>query len=71
MNTPETAPRDGTQILGDFGWPWLQVAAWSEGVQKWAVAEFGLCPFTQDARFETEYEDHSMLKAWVPLPPSR
>jgi len=34
---PETAPKDGTVILGDFGYPWPLVAVWNSYDEKWVT----------------------------------
>src|SRR5690606_14530824 len=36
---PETAPRDMTVILGDFGFPWPMAAVWNAVLEKWCCAE--------------------------------
>jgi len=68
---PEKAPKDGTQILGDFGYPWPQLAAWNTHDEKWATVSMmaqGMKKGTTDIWFETELEDSKQLKRWMPLP---
>lgn len=69
MFTAETAPKDGTIILGDFGWPWLMPAAWSAMSGKWVVAVFqaaGKADEIEDVWWETDMEGD--LKGWMPVP---
>jgi hypothetical protein len=71
---PESAPKDGTQILCDFGYPWLQIAAWNTYDGKWATANMGAQGMdngTTDIWFETELEDAKQLKRWTPLPTAK
>lgn len=71
LKSSDSAPRDGTQIFGDFGYPWLQVAAWCEVSQRWAVATMQAVAEDDgklDVYFETEYEKASELLGWMPLP---
>lgn len=68
---PETAPRDGTQILGDFGYPWTQLAAWNTNDEKWSTASMmaqDMYGGSIDIWFETEYEAVNQLKRWMRLP---
>jgi hypothetical protein len=68
---PETAPKDGKQIFGDFGYPWPQVAAWNTYDEKWATVSMmaqGMKNGTTDIWFETELEDAKQLKRWMPFP---
>ena len=67
LHPPETAPKDGTLILADFGWPWLSVTAWNELSQKWTTASFQ-SDGTGDTWFETEWENDADLAGWMPLP---
>ena len=69
--SPDVAPKDGTQILGDFGYPWPQVAAWNTHDGKWATVcmmSQGMKNGTTDIWFETELEAMIQLKRWMPLP---
>lgn len=71
LNPPETAPRDGTMILGDFGWPWLVLAAWNAHDEQWVLALMQACPMTSgkiDVWFENERETADSLLAWVAIP---
>lgn len=70
MNDPSTAPKDGTQFLGDFGYPWLQAAAWCAASEDWAVATMQASHDNndRDVWFETEYEQPSALRGWMPMP---
>lgn len=68
---PETAPRDGTVVLGDFGYPWPIMTMWDGYDEKWAVATVQACPMEggrTNAYFETDTEDAPALRQWHPLP---
>lgn len=71
---PETAPKDGTQILADFGWPWLMPAAWCHCDERWAVATFQGSVSAEfpdrlhDLWWETDQENHKDMKGWIPFP---
>lgn len=69
---PETAPRDGTLILGDFGWPWPFTTVWTEDAGgKWCYAALQACELdggVEDRYFENEWEDGSALRRWMALP---
>jgi hypothetical protein len=69
--SPDKAPRDGTQILGDFGWPWPSLAAWDEYGESWCTMMLQCCPMENgkyNYYFEMETEDDKSLKRWIPLP---
>ena len=69
---PDTAPRNGTLILGYFGYAGPQVAAWNTHDEKWATVSMmaqGMKNGTTDIWFETELESAKELKRWTPLPP--
>ena len=68
---PETAPRDGTVFLADFGWPWAVAAAWSSESVNWACAMPAAEYFGDgcvDRYFENEREDADSLRRWMPMP---
>lgn len=68
---PETAPKDGTVILADFGWPWPVPAAYSTHDENWVTALLQMCPMEgggTDTYFENEYEQGAKLKRWMPMP---
>jgi len=68
---PETAPRNGTLILGDFGWPWPLLAVWDEYDAQWVVASLQSCPMEngkKNSYIETDTEKGSALKRWTSLP---
>jgi hypothetical protein len=70
LNQPGTAPRDGSPILGHFGFPWLQPAAWNAEEERWAVAT--LAADENDGIRETWWENeratHGELRGWLPMP---
>ena len=71
LNPPETAPKDGTVILGDFGWPWMLTACWNNHDEKWAVSMIQACLMENgkvDTYFEADQEEHKSLKGWLPMP---
>lgn len=68
---PETAPKDGTPILGDFGWPTLSFAVWDEYDQAWSISIVQACPMKNgkiNTYLETDLEKPEALKRWHPLP---
>lgn len=70
---PSTAPKDGTVILGAFGWPWLIPASWNEHDKTWTVCTLQMSPMEPDGKndswFETEREKPAALIGWMPIPP--
>jgi len=38
LNPPETAPRDGSTFLADFGWQALSSTFWNDFKKRWRVA---------------------------------
>lgn len=68
--SPDKAPKDGTLILGDFGWPWLCYACWNEVEGQWSVSvkQINLVGGKCDPYFETNREKHKDLKMWLPVP---
>lgn len=67
---PETAPKDGTLFLGDFGWPVALMTTWDAYGEEWTYAMPQTCQMEDggDNRyFETETERDG-LRAWMPLP---
>lgn len=56
---PESAPLDGTPILGDFGWPCAIYAIWDEYDEEWCIATIHSMPIK---------ENSLTLKRWMPLP---
>lgn len=70
-NDPKTAPKDGTMILGDFGFPWPLVAAWNEHDEKWVTASLQAQTMDggkTDLWFENEQESCASLRGWLPFP---
>jgi hypothetical protein len=68
---PETAPHDGTPIIGDFGWPWANFAVWDECDEEWCIATIQACPIIDrqmNTWIETDTEKRGALKSWMPLP---
>jgi hypothetical protein len=69
--SPETAPRNGTQIIGDFGWPWPLPCAWDEYDEEWVVCVLQCCPMVDGSNntyFETDIEREKNLLRWMPMP---
>ncbi len=62
----EDAPKDGTSILGDFGWPWWTPCAWCARSGKWAVTNIQAEEFGGDCWWETDVDGE--LRGWVPMP---
>jgi hypothetical protein len=71
MNTPKTAPKDGSMFLADMGLPCLVACMWSESVNSWVYAnpQVGLLGGKwNDCYSENEWDKKSELKAWIPMP---
>lgn len=69
--SPDTAPRDMTYIIGDFGMPWSMVACWSPALDKWCCAEPHVDMYEgeyTDPSYQNEYLPHSELRGWMPMP---
>jgi Lar family restriction alleviation protein len=69
--SPETAPRDGTLILGDFGWPWPNVAVWDEYDGQWCIATLQAGPMVDgptNSWIETDTERRDSLRRWMEMP---
>lgn len=71
-NPSDTAPKDGTTVLAAFsGYPFVLPAVWCAPSDKWccALPQVGLFGGDwDDWYFECEYEPHSNLKGWLPMP---
>lgn len=65
---PETAPKNETCIIGNFGWPWPVMASWCLVQEEWAVAQLAPCSEDEGRGWETEWESNKNLKGWMPLP---
>ena len=69
MNTPDTAPKDGSQFIGDFG-EFSCVTMWSDFfhgficVVKQASEE---CGVLTGVHYETRYENSNELLGWCPM----
>ena len=71
MNPPYTAPKDGTPFLADMGWAYLVVCIWNAAVDKWVYANLQVNLYHgqwNDTYFESEWEEESELKGWIPMP---
>jgi hypothetical protein len=62
-----TAPV-GPIILADFGWPGPVMATWCGVSKKWAAVSAQRDHTSDDAWFETEYEQAGDLRRWMHLP---
>jgi hypothetical protein len=68
---PESAPKDGTVFIGDFGYPWPLQALWDPYDEHWnyCVANADLMANGKyNFYFETEYESNESLLRWMPMP---
>jgi len=66
-----TAPRDGSSILGAFGWPFLIPAAWNEHDERWTVCTMQAQQMDSgktDVWWETDWEHPTALLGWLPIP---
>jgi hypothetical protein len=71
-NSPESAPCDGTPILGDFGWPWPCFAVWDPYDEEWNIASIQASPMADGPDnywIEATTEKKADLKRWLPMPP--
>ena len=62
-----SAPKDGTEILACFCDYPPTIASWNDHEKEWAAASLQCSPVNgewTDYYFETEYFNHSQLKAW-------
>ena len=72
LREPLEAPRDGTFILGAFGWPWLVPAVWNSYDQEWVVCHMQaqtMANGLDDRWLEMECEKPLALTGWLPVPP--
>ena len=72
LREPLEAPRDGTFILGAFGWPWLVPAIWNSYDQEWVVCHMQaqeMANGLDDRWLEMEREKALALTGWLPVPP--
>ena len=68
-NPPETAPKDGTMIIGDFGWKHARLAVWSGKDECWKTPEI-YKPYEDEEDYECYFEsegDCDFLR-WMPFP---
>lgn len=66
---PETAPKDGTPIIIDAGYPYPLVGVWNRIEGRWICAELNSDMFNgewEDAYFENE--SYETIRRWMPLP---
>ncbi|WP_396190607.1 hypothetical protein [Flavobacterium sp.] len=69
---PDTAPKDGTPILGDFDWPTPNFAVWDQCHEEWAIVTVEASQMENGKThtfLEIDTEKHHHLKRWLPLPP--
>jgi hypothetical protein len=71
LREPLEAPRDGTFILGAFGWPWLVPAVWNSYDQEWVVCHMQSQEMDNGLNYrwlEMEREKALSLTGWLPVP---
>lgn len=69
--SPKTAPRNGTLIMADFGYPWPCLAVWNSYEEKWTSTMFNAQEMENgktDSWWETELESDYQLQRWLPMP---
>jgi hypothetical protein len=67
----DTAPKDGTTIIADFGWHKPYFAVWNDIDQKWVAATLNGQEMPDDKIdywFENESITMDDLEYWMPLP---
>jgi hypothetical protein len=72
LREPLEAPRDGTFIMGAFGWPWLVPAVWNSYDQEWMVCHMQAQEMDNGLNYrwlEMEREKALSLTGWLPVPP--
>ena len=67
---PETAPKDGTVIIADVGYPWARATVWNSHREEWVCAAAQVDQFKDgdDYYFQNETERVGELKKWQPMP---
>ena len=68
---PDSAPLDGTMILGDFGWSFAIPAVWDPYGEQWVVVTVQGSPMKNGPDnywLETDTEKQVDLKRWLPIP---
>lgn len=68
---PESAPSNGTLIIGDFGWPWPIPCVWDPYDEMWCVATIQASPMVDGADnywFEIDTESKHCLRRWMHMP---
>lgn len=65
----ESAPRDGTNVLLDIGFPWPVIGFFDEIHSNWVYSQLQCSNFDGDCDFyfETEWQKIDP-KFWMPLP---
>jgi hypothetical protein len=68
LGTPETAPKNGRMILGDFGWSRLLPCVWSQQDEEWKIARVKRTEDedkTQSCCFINGTEPHNEMRGWI------
>lgn len=68
---PESAPMDGTPILGDFGWPWPNYAVWDPMDEEWCIANVQASHMGEEPVnywIEADTEGRKDLRRWRAMP---
>ena len=69
--SPKSAPRDGTLVLLNIGYPWAVSGVWDDYDGQWAYASLQCCPMKDgkmNSYLECEYANDDELRGWMPLP---
>ena len=67
----DTAPKDGTMIIADFGWHQPSLAVWNDIDKNWVTATLNTQEMPDekiDYWFENERVAFYDLEYWMPLP---
>jgi hypothetical protein len=73
LRDPDDAPKDGTMLLGSFGWPWMVPASWDAASRTWSVAMWNATSLPKlqtitETWWESDSEQDRSLKGWIPFP---
>lgn len=68
LQSPETAPKDGSQILVDLGYEKLYAAMYDQEIKRWSVALPMADTFDGIISAWYENDDYEKINGWMPMP---